>query len=184
MHQIRLMIQNAKLLQQFAKEMKGDSTFEKLKTEPISVKINRIKDDKTDNICSNAVEAEAVIKIFLNGTHDATDKFVSVCISVVDKSNQSEEEFDEVSRQNVLEQINERLVVSVFLKNPEIGQESYRRDFKMEFCSDLEKNEKGLKKFIPVEQFQSYLGDGSATFGFSFALEPKVDLFREPDLSC
>ena len=167
---VRVIVPNIKLLQNFAEDMKDDKKFKLLKTRPVNLKIKmnsrassigyetRSKSKQTQ--IESEIDAEVVIKVFLNGTEVATDKFVSVCLSVVNKSE---------TRQNVLEE--QWLIVSVYMKQPNSDDKPYRRDFKMKFSSALEKGEKGLLEFISKKDFNKFVSEnGSVTVGLSLVL--------------
>ena len=152
--------EEVKLLQQFAEKMEGKKELEILKIRPVKIRVESRKPldgaeqtEKTDSI--GQINCEVVVKVFLNGTGDQTDKSVSVCVSVVNRNG---------DRQNVLE--SRKLVISVYLKDP-IGNKPYRKDFKMGFSPALEEGEKGLLEFISKEKFEGYIKDGAVTFGVS-----------------
>ena len=162
-------IPNLRVLQQFAEGMKGNKTFEMLKTRPIRLLLSRgLKGDqtvesekKTQGEIQKRIEADVVLKVFLNGCDYATDQFVSVCLSVVKRN-------EEEQKQNVRQNIPEEgwLILSVYLKHPDTDDNAYRRDFKMKFSSALEKGEKGLLKFIDKNEVLNYIAkDGSAVIG-------------------
>jgi len=167
-NKLRVNIQNVSLLQRFAKCMteKGKHDLIMLKTEPKVVNIKQF-----DEQSLKFTKAEIVLKIFLNGTGGDVSKnnFVSVCVSAVNKTNQSKREFISSVRQNIPEEA--RLVVSVFLKHPKKEQKSFRKDFKMPFCAELEKDQKGIMNFISISEFHEYVHDDLATFGCAFYID-------------
>ena len=175
---LRVIIPNVRELQHFAEEMKGNKTFQLLKTRPIIVElmgrdVKRFSGEKTvekseQREIEKRIEADVVLKVFLNGCDYATDQFVSVCLSVV---NRNEEEQKQDVRQNIPEE--EWLIVSVYLKHPDTDDNAYRKDFKMKFSPQLEKGEKGLVKFIDKKEFSKYISpvDGSVTIGVSILIE-------------
>ena len=175
----RVRLHNVRQLRKFAEDMKGNKTFRVLKTRPIRVElmgrdVKRLSSDKTVELekseqreIEKRIEADVVLKVFLNGCDYATDQFVSVSLSVVKRN---EEEHKEEVRQNVLEE--EWLIVSVYLKQPNTDDNAYRRDFKMKFSSALEKGEKGLLKFIDKKEFEKYIAnDGSVAIGVRILFE-------------
>ena len=112
---------------------------------------------------NEAVIAEIVPKIFLNGAGLATNQSVSFCISIVNKSAPS----------GFLE--NKNVVVSLFLKDPN-GAISYRKDFKTTFSNELEENEKGILDFISKDEFPNYISADDVTlFGVMVQLATPVD---------
>ena len=167
---LRVKIPEAKVLQEFAEGMKDDKKFKLLKTRPVTLKVKRkssassigceTRSKSKQTQIERGIDAEVVLKVFLNGTGEATDKFVSVCLSVVNKSE---------TRQNVLEE--QWLIVSVYMKQPNSDDKPYRRDFKMKFSSALEKGEKGLLEFISKKDFTKFVSEnGSVTMGLSLVL--------------
>ena len=173
-NKFRIIIPNITELQKFAEAMKGNKTFELLKTRPIRLElgrgVNKLTSDKTveSGRCEQTetiIEADIVFKIFLNGVSHATDQFVSVCLSIVPRNDkQCTEQLDK----NVLEKW---LVASVYLKGPNRDDKPYRKDFKMKFFSQLEEGDKGLMKFIEKREFTNYLADDSVTVGVAIRLE-------------
>ncbi|XP_075242331.1 uncharacterized protein LOC142337119 [Convolutriloba macropyga] len=177
---LRVIIPNVRELQHFAEEMKGNKTFQLLKTRPIRVElmgrdVKRLSREKTVELekseqreIEKRIEADVVLKVFLNGCDYATDQFVSVCLSVV---NRNEEEQKQDVRQNIPEE--EWLIVSVYLKHPNTDENAYRKDFKMKFSPQLEKGGKGLVKFIDKKELSKYISpvDGSVTIGVSILIE-------------
>ena len=160
---IYIKAEKVKLLQQFAehKNIKGNKELAALKVRPVNLKVPK---KQTGAGCGQAVKHDqrdvfincvVVVKVFLNGTGDQTDKSVSVCVSVVNRDG---------DRQKVQE--GQKLVVSIYLKDPN-KKEVYRRDFKMDFSPALEKMEKGLFSFISKEEFGKYVKNGAAQFGVS-----------------
>ncbi|XP_075263499.1 uncharacterized protein LOC142355120, partial [Convolutriloba macropyga] len=91
-------------------------------------------EQKTQREIQKRIEADVVLKVFLNGCDYATDQFVSVCLSVV---NINEEEQKQDVRQNIPEA--GWLFVSVYLNHPDTDENAYRRDFRMKFSPAVEK---------------------------------------------
>ena len=100
------------------------------------------------------IELEVVLKLFLKGSGDSTGTFVFICVSTKMVPN---ENLAEGFKQNVPEQEEGWLIVSVCLKHPNTDDNPYRRDFKMKFSPALEKGEKGLLKFIDKEELEKYI---------------------------
>ena len=108
------------------------------------------------------IKVAVVPKIFLNGARNATGQFISVCVSCVNEQSQ-----------NLLE--DEELIVSLYLKNPNIGEPAYRKDFKMRFSAELEQNERGLFEFISKKDFAKFVSEEDCvTFGVMMQLAPRV----------
>ncbi|XP_075264404.1 uncharacterized protein LOC142356366 isoform X2 [Convolutriloba macropyga] len=165
-------IPNPLVLQQFAEDMKGNKTFEMLKSRRIRLQPSKgLKRDqtvesekKTRREIQKRIGANVVLKVFLNRCDYATDQFVSVCLFVV---NRNEEEQKQDVRQNIPEK--GWLIVSLYLKHPGTDENAYRGDFRIYFSPAVEKIEKGLMKFIDKRDFEKYIAkDGSAVIGVLF----------------
>ncbi|XP_075241950.1 uncharacterized protein LOC142336873 isoform X2 [Convolutriloba macropyga] len=157
---LAIKLKNVTTLQWFAEQTtKPELKF--LKTRPVRLQIKAANQFHSPGHNFD-IKVAVVPKIFLNGARNATGQFISVCVSCVNEQSQ-----------NLLE--DEELIVSLYLKNPNIGEPAYRKDFKMRFSAELEQNERGLFEFISKKDFAKFVSEEDCvTFGVMMQLAPRV----------
>merc|ERR1712173_499481 len=146
-------INDVSSLQRFS-EQTTRRDLKHLKTLPITLSLQLssngdVNSDRclNESASHNSIRVNAVPKFYLNGYGEATNEWISFCMSVVNVSNENATQED----------TNSELIVSVFLKNPEFEERAFRKTFRMSFSSALESDERGIVDYISKKDFENFI---------------------------
>lgn len=138
-----------------------------VKTQPVTLSLQLAQngdvnsDGLNESASYNSITVNAVPKFYLNGYGEATNKWISFCMSIVKVSNENATQED----------TNSELIVSVFLKNPEFEERAFKKTYRMSFSSALESDERGIVDYISKKDFQKFIDSNDVvTFGVKIQL--------------